>query len=433
MSHRVLVSIFRVTLSELKRQALSMQPLLTTFRLLASVVILGATLRAEDLRPTATTTPTYDPASDTLCYVGTFTRTGTSKGIYFFKFETSPASADGATTAAHPKLIPLGLAVENINPSFLAVDAKRRLIFSANGTETFEGKKTGIVSAYSIDPQTGHLKLINQQPALGVNPCHLVLDKAGKNLVVANYGSGSVTVIPVAADGRLGEPTSSIQHVGKSVHPRQQGPHAHCVTLDPENKYAFVCDLGLDQILAYRFDADAGKLTPAEPAFTATKPAAGPRHLAFRPDGKFAYSINEMNSTVSVFAYSPANGALQELQTVSALPADIQGRSSGAEIEVHPSGKWLYVSNRGHDSVVVFDIDPAQGTVTFKAAQSSGGKTPRHFGFTPDATHLVVGNQESGTLLTCRIDQSTGLLTPLEGLPEVPQPACIVFLPPVGR
>jgi 6-phosphogluconolactonase len=395
----------------------------TCFRLLALVVLLCTSLRAET--PVATA---YDQNRDTLCYVGTFTRTGTSKGIYLFRLENA---AGNPASASQTRLVPLGLAAETINPAFLAVDAKRRLIFSANGTESFEGKKTGVVSAWSVDPRSGKLTLINQQPALGMNPCHLVLDKAGRNLIVANYASGSVTVVPVAADGRLGEPTSSVQHEGSSIHPqRQQGPHAHCVTLDPENKFAFICDLGLDKILAYRFDAASGKITPADPAFTATKPGAGPRHMAFRPDGKFAYLINEMNSTVTVFAYDAATGALQEIQTTSALPPDHQGRNSSSEIDVHPSGRWLYVSNRGHDSVVLFDIDPTHGTLTYKAAQSSAGKTPRHFGFTPDAKHLVVGNQETGTLLTCRIDEQSGRLTPLEGLPEVPQPACIVFLPP---
>jgi 6-phosphogluconolactonase len=391
---------------------------------------LGQPLRA-DPALAAPASVVYDHTRDTLAYVGTFTRTGTSKGIYAFKLETPSASTAAAPTVGNPTLTPLGLVAENINPSFIAIDTKRRLLFSANGTESFEGKKTGIVSAYAIDSRTGQLTLINQQPALGLNPCHLVLDKAGKNILVANYNSGTVTVIPVAADGRLGEPTSSIQHVGKSVHPqRQQGPHAHCVTLDPENNYAFVCDLGLDQILAYRFDAAAGKLTPADPAFIATKPGAGPRHMAFRPDGQFAYSVNEMDSTVSVFAYTPASGALREVQTVSCLPAGYEGRKSGAEIEVHPSGRWLYVSNRGHDSVVVFDIDPVAGTVTFKAAHPSGGKIPRHFAFTPDARHLIAGNQESGTLVLHAIDPASGLLTALPGQADVPQPACIVFLPP---
>jgi 6-phosphogluconolactonase len=413
-----------------------MHPFTKTARLLVSLACLAvgcATLRALDTATdTAKTVPAYDPAKDTLCYVGTFTRTGTSKGIYFFKLETPPVGT--AQTNVGPKLVPLGLAVENINPSFLAVDAKRRLVFSTNGTETFEGKKTGIVSAYSINPQTGHLTLINQQTALGLNPCHLALDRTGRHIVVANYNSGTVTVIPVAADGRLGEPTDSVQHVGKSVHPqRQQGPHAHCVTFSPDNNYVFICDLGLDQILAYRFDAAAGKLTPAEPAFVATKPGAGPRHLAFHPDGKFAYSINELDATVSVFAYAATTGALQEVQTIYALPADYTGRKSGAEIEVHPSGRWLYVSHRGHDSVAIFDIDQTKGTVIFKATHPTGGKIPRHFTFTPDAVHLVVGNQESGTLLINRIDNSTGLLTTLEGAAEAPQPACIVFVPPIGR
>jgi 6-phosphogluconolactonase len=400
---------------------------LMRFYLLAFALALSVAVRGEEARPAPDSPAVYDAARDTLCYVGTFTRTGTSKGIYFFRVETS-----GVGAAAHPRLVPLGLAAETINPSFLAVDLKRRLIFSADGTETFEGKKTGVVSAWSIDPGTGQLKLINRQPSLGVNPCHLVLDKAGKNILVANYGSGTVAVVPVAADGRLGEPTSFFQHTGKSVNPRrQQGPHAHCFTLDPANAFAFVCDLGLDQVLAYRFEASTHKLTPAEPAFLAVKPGAGPRHMAFRPDGKFAYLINEMDSTVTVFAYTPDTGALREVQTASALPADYKGDNSGAEIEVHPSGKWLYVSNRGHDSVVAFAIDADKGTITYGAAQSSGGKTPRHFGFTPDAKHLVIGNQNSATLRVCRIDGATGQLAAVGDLVEVPQPSCVIFVPPV--
>jgi 6-phosphogluconolactonase len=250
--------------------------------------------------------------------------------------------------------------------------------------------------------------------------------------LVANYGSGSVAVLPVAEDGRLGESSDFVQHEGSSVNPsRQKGPHAHCVTMAPDNKFAFVCDLGLDKILSYRFDAEHGKLTPNEPAFAATKPGAGPRHMSFRPDGKFAYVINELNSTVTTYSYDAEKGVLTEMQTVSSLPEYYDGPNSGAEIEVHPSGKYVYVSNRGHESVVLFEIDRDDGTLKYVEEQSTGGKTPRHFGIQPSGDHLAIANQNTGTVLLCRIDGGNGRLKPSGVFAEVPSPSCIVFLPPV--
>jgi 6-phosphogluconolactonase len=329
--------------------------------------------------------------------------------------------------------MPLGLAAEAQNPSFLTLDTKRRLLFCANETDTFNGKPGGAVSAFSIDSATGKLKLINQQPSMGAGPCHVTLDKTGKNLLVANYNSGSAAVFPVAADGRIGEATSVMQHSGKGPNPkRQEGPHAHCVTMSPDNRFAFVCDLGIDKVLIYKFDAEHGKLTPNEPPFVQTKPGAGPRHMTFRPDGKFAYVINELDSTITTFAYDDKAGALKELQTVSSLPGYYDGPNKAAEIATVPSGKFLFASNRGNETVVLFGIDSEKGTLNWIEEQNTGGKTPRHFGIQPSGKHLAICNQDSDTVLVCRIDAGNGRLKPSGVFAEVPSPVCAVFLPPAG-
>jgi 6-phosphogluconolactonase len=364
-------------------------------------------------------------AIPTFVYVGTYTGPK-SKGIYLFRLQTENLEVSQNIT-----LVPLGLAAETPSPSFIELDLKRRLLFAVNELNEFEGKPTGAVSAFSIDSATGMLRLLNQRPSMGTGPCHLVLDKARRNLLVANYGSGSVSVLPVAPDGRLGAAADVVQHTGKSVNPeRQKGPHAHCVALDPANRFAFVCDLGLDKILAYRFDVEHGKLTPHAPPFAQVKPGAGPRHMVFRPDGRFAYVVNEMNSTITAFAYDSATGVLKELQTVSTLPEYFDGANSGAEVDVHPSGKYLYVSNRGHNSVVLFSVDSGKGTLTYVEEQGTGGSKPRHFGIEPSARHLAIGNQDSDTVLVCRIDAANGRLKPSGVFATVPAPACVKFLPP---
>jgi 6-phosphogluconolactonase len=393
-----------------------MRSALTPIGLLALALAFGPTARAA--------APSLN--KDTLVYVGTYTGENKGKGIYLFRLQTM-----NEEVSQNILLVPLGLAAETPSPSFLEIDPQRRLLFAVNEVETFQGKPTGSVSAFKIDEATGKLTLINQQPSMGTGPCHVVLDRTRRNLLVANYNSGSVAVIPVGADGRLAAPSSVIQHTGKSVHPqRQAGPHAHCVTLDPANQFAFVCDLGLDKVMAYRFDAAQGKLTAAEPAFAALKAGSGPRHMAFRPDGKFAYVLNELNSTVTAFSYDATSGKLTEMQTETTLPPYYDGKNSTAEVAVHPSGKWLYVSNRGNDTVVLFDINKDKGTLTYTEEQNTGGKTPRHFGLQPNAKHLAIGNQGSNTVLVCRVDDGNGRLKPSGVLAEVPAPACVVFLPP---
>ena len=364
-------------------------------------------------------------AVPTFVYVGTYTG-AVSKGIYLFRLETANLEVPQNIT-----LVPLGLAAATPRPSFIELDVKRRLLFAVNELNEFEGRPTGAVSAFSIDPGNGMLAAVNQRPSMGTGACHLILDKQGRHLLVANYGSGSVSVLPVGGDGRLGAPTDVVQHVGRSVHPqRQTGPHAHCVTLDPANRFAFVCDLGLDKVMAYRFDARRGTLAPHDPPFAPLKPGAGPRHMVFRPDGRFAYVVNELHSTVTTFRYDAGAGVLRDVQTVSTLPEHFDGPNTGAEIGVHPSGNWVYASNRGHNSVVLFNVDQENGTLTYVEEQGTGGFTPRHFGIEPSARHLAIANQDSNTVLVARIDAGNGRLKPSGVVANVASPVCVKFLPP---
>ena len=385
--------------------------------LVGSLVVVLLLCAAAGLQASNETKPAKN---ETLVYAGT------SRGIYLFWLQTKNLEVSQNIT-----LVPLGLAADTPNPSFIELDLKRRRLFCVNGVQTFEGKPTGAVSAFAIDPHTGKLTLLNQRSSMGSGPCHLVLDQQGRNVLVANYTTGNVAVLPVGPDGRLGEATAVVQHSGKSVNPdRQEGPHAHCVTLDPANRFAFVCDLGLDKVLIYRFDAEQGKLIPSEPAFASLKPGAGPRHMTFRPDGRFAYVVNELDSTITAFAYLPETGALKELQTVPTLPPYYEGPNSAAEIGIKPSGEYLYASNRGHESIVVFGIDQEKGTLTYIEEQNAVGKTPRHFGIEPSGKHLAIANQDSDTLLVCRIDPENGRLKPSGVFAQAPSPVCVKFLPP---
>jgi len=369
--------------------------------------------------------PAEEPTDATRVYVGTYTGPK-SQGIYLFRLEPERSRA-----SQNVALAPLGLAAATANPSFLEIDPKRRLLFAVNEVSLFEGKATGAVSAFAIDRAKGALSLIDQRPSMGTGPCHLVLDRSRRHVLVANYGSGSVAVLPIAPDGRLGAASDVVQHTGSSVNrERQQGPHAHCVTIDRANRFVFVCDLGLDKVLAYRFNAGRGTLTPHDPPFAAAKPGAGPRHMVFRPDGRFAYVINELHSTVTAFGYDADAGALRDLQTISTLPEHFDGANSGAEIDVHPSGKWLYASNRGHNSVVLFAIDAAAGTLTYVEEQGTAGFTPRHFGIDPTAAFLAVGNQNSDSILVAGVDAENGRLKPSGVLAYAPSPVCMKFLAP---
>jgi 6-phosphogluconolactonase len=365
---------------------------------------------------------TNPPAGSTLVYAGTYTNTkSNSKGIYVFWLKTRNLEVSQNIT-----LVPVGLAAETENPSFFDLDLKRRLLFAVNELEK------GAVSAFSIDSSTGMLKLINKVGSGGAGPCHVTLDRSGKFLLVANYDSGSVSVFPVAADGRLSEAAQVIQHKGKSIHPdRQTGPHAHCVTMDLANRFAFVCDLGVDKVFSYRFDAASGRLAPNDPPAQSTRSGSGPRHMVFRPDGKFAYVINELNSTVTTYLYESPAGKLNEVQTVSSLPEYYDGPNTAAEVDIHPTGRYLYVSNRGNNTVILFNVDAEKGTLTYVEEQGTGGNTPRHFGIQPSAEHLVIANQDTDQLLASRIDAGNGRLKPSGLFAVCPSPACAKFLPPL--
>lgn len=347
-------------------------------------------------------------------YIGTYTR-GQSQGIYVSRLDLDSG-----------RLQPPELAAETANPSFVALHPGRPLLYAVGEMGSLEGKKTGAVSAFSVNRASGKLTLLNRQSSRGVGPCHVTVDPSGRNVLVANYGGGSVACLPIRPDGRLGEATSAIQHEGSSVDPRrQQGPHAHSINVDAAGRFAFVADLGLDKVLVYRLDAAAGKLTPNEPPGTRLPPGSGPRHFAFHPTGRFAYVINELSSTVTAFEYDARRGTLGTLQTVSTLPEGFDGRNSTAEVQVHRSGRFLYGSNRGHDSIACFTIDAATGKLTAIDYESTQGRTPRNFGIDPTGRYLLAANQSTDNVVVFRIDHQTGQLRPTGQPLAVPTPVCV--------
>jgi len=352
---------------------------------------------------------------DWIAYVGTYTR-GASKGIYAYRFQSSTG-----------KLTSLGLAGETSNPSFLAVDPSQRFLYAANENNQ------GMISAFAIDPATAKLKLLNQVSSKGSGPCHVAVDKTGKWLFVANYNSGSAAAYPINADGSLGEASAVDQHAGKSVNPRQNGPHAHMAAISPDNRFVWVPDLGLDEILSYHIDSAKGGMTPTDPPFVKIAAGSGPRHIVFRPDAKFAYVISELAATVTVFSYDAARGSMHELQVISTLPEGYTGSKSGAEIAIDPTGKFLYASNRGHDSIAIFKVDAAKGTLTAAGNVPSGGKTPRYFVIDPTGNYLLAAHQDSNSVVEFKIDRQTGGLTPTGETLDIGAPVCVIFVSPAAH
>lgn len=351
-----------------------------------------------------------------IVYVGTYTNTGRSEGIYVCRLDLSTG-----------ELRQVDIAKGVANPSFLTVDLKRRLLYAVNEVKEFESKASGAVSAFIIDERTGALKLINQQSSGGSGPCHLSLDGSGKFLLVANYDAGNFEVLPIH-EGALGAPTDFVQHRGSSINPRRQDrPHAHCVVTDKNNRRVFVSDLGLDKIMIYAFDSRTGKLTPNQWPWLQTKPGAGPRHFTFHHNGRWAYVINELDSTMSALAYDPATGELRLMQTISTLPASFDGKSSCAELQVAPSGKFLYGSNRGHDSIVVYSIDQRTGKLILVDHTLTQGKVPRNFAIEPGGRWLLAANQNSDSVVSFAIDPGSGKLSPSGHSVEIPVPVCIAF------
>jgi 6-phosphogluconolactonase len=357
--------------------------------------------------------------SQYFAFIGTYTSKTDGKGIYSFHFDSSSG-----------RLSSLALAATTQDPSFLTVTSNDKYLYAVNELSEFSGKKSGAVTSYSLDSKSGKLTQLNQVPSGGADPCYVSFDKSGKYLLVANYTGGSVAAFPVAPDGRIGAVSAFVQHTGAGPNKeRQEGPHTHYIATSADDRFVFVVDLGLDEVLVYRFDPAKGSLTPNNPPFVKLTPGAGPRHLAFHPNGKFAYVLSEVNSTVTAFAYDSRNGSFATLQTLSTIPKDFTAHNDTAEIVVHPSGKFLYVSNRGHDSVTEFTIDPTRGTLTLAGDFPTQGKTPRNFALDPTGKFLLAGNQESNNIVVFRIDQSTGTLTATGQVAPVPAPVDIVFVP----
>jgi 6-phosphogluconolactonase len=351
-----------------------------------------------------------------LVYVGTYT-SGKSEGIYLFKLNLTSGKLQHMVTTKGVK-----------DPSFLAIAPNRRYLYAVNEVEEFAGKKSGAVSAFAVDGRSGELRLLNQQPSLGGAPCYVVVDQAGRYVLVANYVGGNVAVLPVRSDGSLGEATDVKQDLGSSINAeRQEGPHAHCILLDPTNRFAYACDLGTDNIMIYRFDARRGRLIPHGRPSVPVKPGSGPRHLTFHPSGKYAYVLSELHATITAFAHDQVHGNRREVQTVLTLPQDFTGANTSADIHVSPDGRFLYCSNRGHDSIAAFKIDPRNGKLTFIDHESTGGKTPRNFAIDPTGAFLLVANQNSDNIVTFRRDRETGRLNATGHVADVPSPVCLKF------
>jgi len=356
-------------------------------------------------------------AGESFVYFGTYTG-AKSKGIYISRFESNTG-----------KLSAPELAAKTTNPTFLAVAPGRNFLYAVSEVNEVGGKPTGAVSAFALDARTGKLTLLNQQASGGGGPCHVAVDATGKCLFVANYGGGSIAALPIHADGSLGEATTTVQHTGSSVNlQRQAGPHSHFILPSPDNRFTLDCDLGLDKISINHLDATVAKLTPGNPPFAIVAPGSGPRHFAFSHDGKFVYVINEMGGTITVFSYAPMNAAMTEMQTISTLPENFSGNSTCAEIALHPNGKFLYASNRGHDSIAVFAVDQKTGRLTFVEHQSTMGRTPRHFAIDPTGRWLLAENQGSDSVVVFALNPGTGKLKPTGQTITVGAPVCAVFV-----
>lgn len=340
-----------------------------------------------------------------------------SEGIYVFRFDPETG-----------KLSSRQLAAATDNPTYLTFAPSGKFLYATNEVYRRQGEATGAVSAFRIEATTGRLSLINQVAAHGTGTCHATVDATGRHLLAANFGSGSLALFPLAADGALQPATTWFQAAGAAgPNSRQASPHAHAFNLSPDNRLAIASAFSSDRLLLYRFDAAAGTLSPASPPETRLAPEAAPRHLAFHPGGFFAYSVNEIDSTVTALRYDPKTGTLAILQTVSTLPGDFSGRNTAAEVVVHPSGKFLYASNRGHHSLAIFSL-AADGRLQLTGHVSSGGRTPRGFCVDPSGRWLIAANQDSHHLTVFALDPATGWPRPTGQSEEVRIPVCVKFL-----
>ncbi|AQQ71989.1 6-phosphogluconolactonase [Limihaloglobus sulfuriphilus] len=346
-------------------------------------------------------------------YIGTYTSNTKSRGIYRSELDLQTGEM------SEPQL-----AAETLNPSFVAVNHNGSALYAVSKTDS-EGR----VNAFNIVESTGELEIIDSQSSKGVSPCYVSIDPSGSNLLIANYSSGSITVLPIGKDARVEPPACSIAHEGKSENAkRQEAPHAHSIITSPDGRYVFAADLGIDKIMVYKLDKDAGKLTPAGDLFAKLRPGSGPRHMAFHPNGKFFYVINELNSTITAFGYDYKTAQLSEIETITTLPRSFSGTNLTAQICVHPSGKYLYGSNRGHDSIAAYQINSGNGTLSLIEIETDGINEPRNFNIEPNGNFLVCANQHAGSLITFRIDFETGKLEKTPHKINVPSPVCVDFV-----
>jgi 6-phosphogluconolactonase len=347
-------------------------------------------------------------------YVGTYT-SGSSRGIYRLRFDLETGT-----------LTPEGSPAETVNPSFLALHPGGRFLYAVSETGDTPQETTGRVTAFAVDAATGALTALNDQPSRGAAPCHLSLDEDGRHVLVANYTSGTIAVLPIAPDGRLQPASAFVPHAGRGPRAdRQAGPHAHWIGLDPAGRFALVTDLGADKVFVYRYDAVQGTLAPHDPPAVPLPPGSGPRHVAFHPNERIVYVLNELAATMTSFRYDGAAGTLTPVASAPTLPNDFQDDNLTAEVVVHPDGRFLYGSNRGHDSLAIFAVDGASGSLTPAGHQKTLGKTPRNFVVDPTGAFLLVANQGSDTVVVFRIDPATGGLTPVGEPAKVPTPVCL--------
>jgi 6-phosphogluconolactonase len=356
-------------------------------------------------------------AGDVPVIIGT-QASGSNKGFSVAQFDTSTGKLSAAK-----------LLVEASAPAFFVIHPDNKHLYTCNSINNFQGQSSGAISAYSLNPATVKLILLNQVPSGGAGPCYISLDNSGHYVFVANYSAGNISVFAINSDGSIGNRTAFVQHTGKSIYPeRQASAHAHFIKVDASNRFVFVADLGTDKVFIYKFDQKTGALSASSPAFIQLTPGSGPRHIAFHPGGRFIYVINELSCTITAFAWDSKKGTASELQTIATLPSDFKGENTCAEIKIHPNGKFLYGSNRGHNSIAAFAIDAVTGKLTFIEHVSTQGQKPRNFSFDPSHHWMIVTNIDSNNAVVFRVNETTGRLTQTGEPVTVPDPYCIQFV-----
>jgi 6-phosphogluconolactonase len=356
----------------------------------------------------------YPASRENFLIVGTYTG-GKSVGIYVYKFNSDDGSFKEISY------------VKTSNPSFVAISPNQKFVYAVHEDAANNGKG-GEISAFAFDKKTGELNYINEEPTDGDHPCYVLVDKTGKWVIAANYTSGSLSVLPVKKDGRVGRPATTIQHEGSGINKeRQSKPHVHCTVLSPDNRFLFVADLGIDKVMIYSFNAVTGKLAPAKQPFAKSVDGSGPRHFTFHPNNKYAYLIEELSGTVVAYQYN--NGSLKNIQRISSMPANDTSFAGSADIHVSPDGKFLYASNRStSNTIAIFKVNPQTGKLTVVGHQSTLGQTPRNFNFDPSGNFLLVGNQNSDQIVIFKRDKSTGLLTDTGNRIDVGKPVCLKWV-----